>query len=35
MLLGENEFYGQAEIQAEWREGFQQAEMLSATQLKK
>jgi hypothetical protein len=35
VLLGEDEFYGAAEIQAEWREGFQQPEMLSATQLKK
>jgi hypothetical protein len=34
-LLGENEFYGQAEIQAQWPEGFQQAEMLSAVDLKK
>jgi hypothetical protein len=35
VLLGANEFYGQAEIQAQWLEGFQQAEMLSAAQLKK
>ena len=34
VLLGENEFYGQAEIQAQWREGFQHAETLTATQLK-
>ncbi len=35
MLLGPDEFYGQTEIQARWREGFPQAEVVSATRLKK
>jgi hypothetical protein len=33
LLLGKDEFTGQAEIEARWREGFPQAEMLSATRL--
>jgi hypothetical protein len=33
LLLGKDEFTGQAEIEAQWREGFPQAEMLSATRL--
>jgi hypothetical protein len=33
-MLGEADFYGQAEIEAQWREGFQQAELLSASRLK-
>jgi hypothetical protein len=35
LLLGENEYHGQAEIDAQWREGFQQAEIVSATRLQK
>jgi len=35
LLLGGGDFYGQAEIQARWREGFPQAEMLPAERLKK
>jgi hypothetical protein len=35
VLLGKEEFCGQAEIQAQWREGFQQAELLSAERLQK
>jgi hypothetical protein len=35
LLLGESDFYGQTEIQAHFPEGFQQAQSLSATQLKK
>jgi len=35
LLLGKDEFYGQAEIEARWREGFQQAEFLSAERLQK
>ena len=35
LLLGDGDFVGQAEIQAQWREGFQQAETLSATRLEK
>jgi hypothetical protein len=35
VLLGEREFEGQTEIQAQWREGFPQAEVVSATRLTK
>jgi hypothetical protein len=34
-LLGESDFRGQTEIEAQWREGFQQAEIFSATRLQK
>ncbi len=34
-LLGDREFVGQTEIQAQWREGFPQAEVVSATRLTK
>jgi hypothetical protein len=34
-LLRDADFYGQTELQAEWREGFPNAQTLSATQLKK
>jgi hypothetical protein len=34
-LFGATEYYGQAEIEAQWREGFQEAELLSAARLKK
>jgi hypothetical protein len=35
LLLGKDEYCGQAEIEAQWREGFQQAELLSAERLQK
>jgi hypothetical protein len=35
VLLGDREFVGQTEIQAQWRDGFPQAEVVSAMQLKK
>lgn len=35
LLLSKEDFAGQAEIQAQWREGFPQAEMLSADKLQK
>ena len=35
LFLGDAEFIGQAEVESPWREGFQQAEMLSATKLEK
>jgi hypothetical protein len=35
LMLGENEYYGQVEVDAQWREGFQQAEMVSALKLHK
>lgn len=35
LFLGKNEFFGQAEIEAQWLDGFQKAEMLSAKLLKK
>jgi hypothetical protein len=35
MLLGETDYFGQAEIEAQWREGFPQAEPLSAGRLQK
>jgi hypothetical protein len=35
LLLGPDEFYGQAEIEARWKEGFPQAEILSASRLAK
>lgn len=35
LLLGAEDFAGQAEIHARWREGFQQAEVLSAERLNK
>ncbi|MEX2026908.1 MAG: hypothetical protein WEH44_06395, partial [Pirellulaceae bacterium] len=34
MLLSQEDLYGQAEIQARWRDGFQQAEVVSATLLR-
>jgi hypothetical protein len=35
VLLSESDFVGHAQIEAQWKEGFQQAEMLSATRLEK
>ena len=35
LMLGPDEFMGQAEIEAQWREGFPQAEILSAAKLRK
>ena len=35
LILGNDEFCGQAEIQAQWREGFPKAELLSAMRLQK
>ncbi len=35
VLLGDGEFVGQAEIQAQWREGFSQAEVISSLHLRK